>query len=202
MVNLDLSALSFDPLNPVVEGAIFSERRLSDMRGYFSDEEAYERSLQQADPIVYRVYSVELGHGEGDLIYGFGILMPGKVGQEYYFTKGHYHAWRPAAEVYIGLSGKGYMLLEDEHTQTSRLLPLNAHSVVYVPGYTAHRTINVGTTPLTYIGVNPAQAGHDYGRIQEQGFRNVLIEINDQPTLIDRFIYQQQLGKRTHDSAS
>jgi glucose-6-phosphate isomerase len=31
-----------------------------------------------------------------------GVLMPGKVGAEYFMTKGHIHAWRPAAEVYLG----------------------------------------------------------------------------------------------------
>lgn len=196
MTQLDLSAIKYDPLNPIIEGAIFSERRLSDLRGYFTDTSAYEQALAAGDPIIYRVYSVELGAGEGDLVYGFGVLMPGKIGDEYYLTKGHYHAWRAAAEVYIGLSGTGYMLLEDEQTHASRLLPLTTNSAVYVPGSTAHRTINVGPTPLTYIGINAALAGHDYGTITEQGFRQVVIEAQGQPLLLDRIQYQHQLGQR------
>lgn len=56
---------------------------------------------------------------------------------------------------FSGLSGEGVMLLEDEATE-SRLVPLRPHHAVYVPGHTAHRTMNTGTVPLTYLGVYPA----------------------------------------------
>jgi len=197
VVNLNFSSIQFDPQHPHIEGAVFSERRLSDLSGYFADEDAYRRCLQDGNPVLYRVYSLEQWTGEGDLAYGFGVLMPGKVGREYFFTKGHYHAWRPAAEVYIGLSGSGFMLLEDETTHESRLLSLTVNSVVYVPGCTAHRTINVGSTPLTYIGVYPARAGHDYGSIERDNFRKVLIELNGEPHLMDRSAYLHQLQKGT-----
>jgi glucose-6-phosphate isomerase len=85
--------------------------------------------------------------------------MPGKIGDEYFLTKGHLHAWRPAAEFYFGLSGEGVMLLEDEATGESRLVPLRPHHAVYVPGHTAHRTVNTGAVPLTYLGVYPARPG-------------------------------------------
>jgi glucose-6-phosphate isomerase len=58
--------------------------------------------------------------------------------------------------------------------------------VVYVPGYTAHRTINTGAIPLVYLGVYPAQAGHDYGSIAHKNFDNVVLEIDGQPVLMDR----------------
>jgi glucose-6-phosphate isomerase, archaeal len=196
-VNLDFSWISFDPHHPHIEGAVSSERRLSDLKGYFTDVSACNQQLQTDDPLLYRVYSIEQWTGEGDLIVGFGVLMPGKVGDEYFFTKGHYHAWRPAAEVYVGLSGTGFMLLEDESTHESRLLPLMANSAVYVPGHTAHRTINTGDTPLTYIGINPARAGHDYGSIEYQNFRKVLIEVNGEPVLLDRTAYLHQLQERS-----
>jgi glucose-6-phosphate isomerase len=196
-VKLNFSSIHFDPQHPQIEGAAFSERRLSDLNGYFADEEAYCRCLQGGNPVLYRVYSLEQWTGEGDLICAFGVLMPGKVGSEYFFTKGHYHAWRPAAEVYIGLSGSGFMLLEDETTHESRLLLLTANSVVYVPGHTAHRTINTGSTPLTYIGIYPARAGHDYDDIERDNFRKVLIELNGEPHLMDRAAYLHQLKKGT-----
>jgi glucose-6-phosphate isomerase len=153
----------FDPTHGTIEGGRRSVRRLSDLRGIFADERAYELALEAGDPIVYTVESIEGGEGDGDLHYGIGVIMPGRVGCEYYMTKGHLHAWRPAAEVYVGLSGKGAMLLEDEAGGT-RLLPLERNSIVYVPGHTAHRTINTGEEPLAYLGVFPARAGHEYGR--------------------------------------
>ncbi len=101
-------------------------------------------------------------------------------------TKGHLHAWRPAAEFYFGLSGDGVMLLEDERTGESRLLPLRPHHAVYVPGHTAHRTINTGPAPLTYLGIYPAKAGHDYSAIARKNFRCLVIERDGQPALIER----------------
>jgi glucose-6-phosphate isomerase len=162
------------------------ERRLSDLRGVFADSAAYERVLADGDPLLYTVHSIEAAHGEGDLHYGIGTLMPGRIGDEYYMTKGHLHSWRPAAEVYIGLSGAGLMLLENEETGDSRLFPLEPNGIVYVPGYTAHRTINTGNMPLTYIGIYPARAGHDYGAIAERNFRKVVAERSGRPEMIDR----------------
>lgn len=162
------------------------ERRLADLRGCFAGAAAYEAALTAGNPLLYRVASVEPAAGEGDLHYGVGCLMPGKIGDEYFLTKGHLHAWRPAAEFYFGLTGEGVMLLEDEATGESRMVPLHPHHAVYVPGHTAHRTMNTGSTPLTYLGVYPARAGHDYGAIAQRNFRCVVVERAGQPTLIER----------------
>ena len=78
------------------------------------------------------------------------------------------------------------MLLEEENSGESRLVPLGAHQAVYVPGHTAHRTINIGAEPLVYLGVYPARAGHDYGVIAKRNFRKVVIEREGQPVLLDR----------------
>ncbi|MFO7171290.1 MAG: glucose-6-phosphate isomerase family protein, partial [Chloroflexota bacterium] len=165
----------FDPLLGGITGAPSIERRLRDLRGAFADAAAYEAALAQGDPLIYSVASVEAGSGPGDLHYGVGTLMPGRIGAEYYLTKGHLHAWRPAAEVYIGIRGEGALLLEDEQTGESRLVPLGPHQVVYVPGSTAHRTVNTGDEPLVYLGIYPAAAGHDYAAIAERNFRCVVI---------------------------
>jgi glucose-6-phosphate isomerase len=168
----------------MITGALPVHRHLSDLKGVFTDEAAYEQALARDNPLVYTVSSMEPAQGEGQLHYGLGVLMPGKVGREYYLTKGHYHAWRPAAEVYLGLRGRGLMLLEDG--SGSRLLPLEPHRVVYVPGYTAHRTINTGPERLVYLGIYPAMAGHDYARVAERPFRTVVVEENGQPRALDR----------------
>lgn len=161
-------------------------RRLSDLKGCFLDPVAYESALAQGDPLLYEVSAVEPAVGDGQLHYGLGILYPGKVGSEYYLTKGHYHSHRPAAEIYIGLKGTGCMLLEDEASGESKVVPLEAQSAVYVPGHAAHRTMNTGDEPLVYIGVYPANAGHDYGAIAERNFRMALIERDGKPTLVGR----------------
>ena len=58
--------------------------------------------------------------------------------------------------------------------------------VVYVPGHTAHRTINTGSEPLKYLGIYPAAAGHDYAPIAEKNFKMMLIMKDGQPTLVER----------------
>lgn len=160
-----------------------TERYLSDLRGCFADESVFEAALAKGNPLLYAVSAVEPADGDGQLHYGLGIVQPGRVGDEYYMTKGHYHSHRVAAEVYIGLSGEGAMLLEDEATGETRLARLNGHSVVYVPGHTAHRTVNTGTTPLVYFGIYPSNAGHDYAAIAKKNFSHIVVATADGPQL-------------------
>jgi glucose-6-phosphate isomerase len=185
---LAMSALlsRFDPKLGTLAGGSRVERRLSDLDGIFEDAEAYQAARVTEDLLVYSVESIELGAGDGDLHYGVGVIHPGRIGREYFMTKGHLHAWRDAAELYVGLSGTGVMLLEDERTGESQLLPLESGCAVYVPGFTGHRTANVGDSPLTYLGVYPARAGHDYGAFAERNFRCMIVDDNGRPVLIRR----------------
>ena len=45
----------------------------------------------------------------GGLYFGITYLYPGKVGNEYMMTKGHYHANVDRAEFYWGLEGEGML---------------------------------------------------------------------------------------------
>ncbi len=186
MPSLDSLLSRFDLEKATIAGRPRLERRLSDLTGCFADASAYSAALSAGDPLVYSVASVEPGAGEGDLHYGLGMIMPGRVGDEYWMTKGHLHAWRPASEFYIGLRGQGMMLLEDEVTGEARLVPLEANGVVFVPGRTAHRTMNVGVEPLLYLGVYPARAGHDYSTIAKNNFRHCVVVREGRPALVER----------------
>jgi glucose-6-phosphate isomerase len=186
MYNPEKLLSHFDPATGEIAGAPTTKRHLSDLRGCFADPAAYENALAAGNPLLYRVASVEPASGIGDLHYGVGRLMPGKIGEEYFMTKGHLHLWREAAEFYIGLTGEGVMLLEDEATGESRMVPLLPHHAVYVPGRTAHRTMNTGRTPLTYIGVYPAKAGHDYSAIAVKNFRCAVVDQQGRPVMVSR----------------
>lgn len=186
MLNIDELLIRFTDSRTGIEGASISERRLSDLVGIFADQAAYAAALAEGDPIIYTVQTIEAGEGEGDLHLGLGTLMPGAVGGEYYMTKGHFHAWRPAAEIYIGIAGSGGMLLESEDQGETRYLPLTPNTAIYVPGFTAHRTINTGTEPLIYLGIYPARAGHDYGAIAERNFRMMVADVAGIPTVMAR----------------
>jgi glucose-6-phosphate isomerase len=179
----------------IVEGAE-TKRYLSDLRGCFADTAAFEAALAEGDRLIYSVSSVTPADGEGDLHYGLGMVMPGQVGAEYFLTKGHLHEWRPAAEIYIGLRGKGVMVLEHEQGNESQMVPLEANGVVYVPGWTAHRTCNVGSEPLIYLGIYPAHAGHDYASIAESNFRSVVVNEGGSPRLLGRESFLQRLENK------
>jgi glucose-6-phosphate isomerase len=176
----------FNPATGEIVGAAVVQRHLHDLRGCFGDAGAFEAAAAAGNPLLYSVGAFEPAKGDGDLHYGAGRLMPGKIGDEYFMTKGHLHSWRAAAEIYIGLAGEGVMLLEDLLTGESRMVPLRPQGVVYVPGHTAHRTVNVGKAPLTYLGVYPAKAGHDYDAIAKRNFRCLIVERNGRPTMIER----------------
>ena len=186
MLNLERLLSRFDPRTGIIADAPITQRHLSDLRGCFADTAACDAALAAGNPLLYRVAAVEPASGEGDLHYGVGLLMPGRIGAEYFMTKGHLHAWRQAAEIYIGLTGEGVMLLEDEASGESRMVPLQPYHVVYVPGQTAHRTINTGMAPLTYVGVYPAKAGHDYGAMTTKNFRCVVVERDGRPVMVER----------------
>lgn len=178
----------------MVDDLSANKRWLSQLAGVFTDENAYQRVMSGGDHLVYQVTNIEENTGDGQLHYGLGVLMPGRVGEEYFMTRGHIHAWRPAAEVYIGLQGQGIMLLQDEHTGECAAAPLSPSQMVYVPGHCAHRTINTGSEPLVYWGILTSEAGHDYDYVHENPFQKVVIHTENGPAVMDREQYRQQVA--------
>ena len=161
------------------------KRYLSQMKGMFADKEAYDKMLSEGDPMVYEFHGLPLPETAGDLAFGCSILNPGKVGDEYYFTKGHFHTILDTGEVYYCLKGHGYMLLENPEGDWSAQ-EMKAGQAVYVPKRYAHRSINVSPDEqLITFFVFRADAGHDYGSIETKGYRKLLVEKDGKPTIID-----------------
>jgi len=161
-----------------------TKRYLSNMRGMFSDEKALEEMIKKEDTLIYEFFELSLPETSGDLLFGTSILYPGKVGNEYFMTKGHFHTILETAEVYYCLSGKGYMLLEDPegNWEAQEMTPGKA---VYVPQRWAHRSINVGTETLVTFFVFRSDAGHDYGTIETKGYRKLITENDGKVEIID-----------------
>jgi glucose-6-phosphate isomerase len=186
----------YSRLEELIEGRQTSQRWLSELVDVFASSVAYENALQSGDKLVYSVTTIEPAVGEGQLHYGLGVVLPGKVGDEYFLTRGHLHAFRAAAEVYICLRGIGLMLLEDERSGECRSIRMAPESAVYVPGYNAHRTVNTGNEPLVYWGVYPHNAGHDYQTIQQRNFKQVVVCIETEPVVIDRSEYLKRMASK------
>lgn len=161
-----------------------SIRHLSVLKNMFADQESYEKMLAEGDPLVYEFYELGAPEDAGDVAFGSSITYPGKVGNEYFFTKGHFHTILETAEVYYCLSGQGYMLIENPEGDT-RALELSPGQVAYVPKRYAHRSINTGNTPLVTFFAFRGDAGHNYGSIEEKGFRKIVVEVDGKPAIID-----------------
>jgi glucose-6-phosphate isomerase len=176
-----------------IDGGDHVVRRLGDLAGVFANRTAYDEALRNGNPVVYTVSSLQQSSGEGELHCGLGTILPGRIGQEFFMTRGHIHAYRPAAEYYVGLRGKGIMLLEQETGEGAEWCELLPDCLVHVPGNTAHRTVNTGDGPLVYLGIYPATAGHDYAAIGPRNFKNVVVATAQGPRVINRARYMQEL---------
>jgi glucose-6-phosphate isomerase len=116
---------------------------------------------------------------------GISIVHPGKVGKEFFMTKGHFHSVLETAELYYCLCGEGYMVMETPEGDTS-VEELRPGKVLYVPPRWAHRSVNVGPKgDLVTFYVYPSHAGHDYGTIEKRGFRKLVVARDRRPCVID-----------------
>ena len=160
-------------------------RRLSSMKGQYADRPAYEAILARQDTVLYEVYEIDRPEVSGELLNGISIVHPGKVGDEYFMTKGHFHAVLDTAEVYYCLQGAGMMVLETPEGEWA-VERMRRGTVLYVPPRWAHRSVNTGAEEdLVIFYIYPAHAGHDYGTIEGRGFRRLVVEQDGQPCVVD-----------------
>ena len=162
-------------------------KRLGQLKNVFADKEAFEKL--DPETVVYRVechYPVDEGT-PGGLFFGASYIMPGKVGNEYFMTKGHYHSRPECAEYYWGISGEGVLLLKDQNG-SCRAEKVEKGSLHYVPGNTAHRLVNTGTEVLAVGACWPSDAGHDYGSAEQSGFGALVVEEDGAPAVIKKEI--------------
>jgi glucose-6-phosphate isomerase, archaeal len=166
------------------------ERRLRDLEGLFADREAEARLLAD-DPLVYRVYdAAALPKEDGHLLFSTTVIESGRVGDEYFMTKGHFHARADRAELYYGLAGRGMLLLQTPEGRFEAL-EMVAGTAAYVPPYWGHRTVNTGDAPFVFLAAYPADAGYDYGTIARDGFAAIVVAGDQGPRVIDNPRYRR-----------
>lgn len=161
------------------------ERRLSAMEGQFRDAEALKAILAEDDPMLYEVYEFKRPELAGELLHGVSVIHPGLVGDEYFMTKGHFHSLLETAEVYYCLKGEGQMVMETPEGDWD-VQPFRPGAVLYVPPRWAHRSVNTSKDEdLILLFVYPGDAGHDYGTIEFQGFRKLVLTGDNAVTIVD-----------------
>lgn len=158
-------------------------KKLGELKGIFRDEAAWSGMDPQREIYRVRWWSPVPQGEEGGLFWGVTILQPGKVGEEYFMTHGHFHANRTRAEYYATVAGSGMLLRMDEEggTRGEAMSPGTLH---YIRGEDAHRVVNVGREPLIFWASWGSDAGHDYGTIRQQGFGASVIERDGQPVIV------------------
>jgi glucose-6-phosphate isomerase len=143
------------------------QKRLADLDGLYVDTAAFRvLASSRGNEVVYDVTDHRPSDQPGDLITGVTRMSPGKVGDEYYMTRGHIHANIDRPELYFGLKGEGLMLMESPDGET-RVVEIRANTVCYVPPRWIHRSVNFGTTDFVMLFCYPADSGQDYAIIEK-----------------------------------
>ncbi len=160
-------------------------RRLSQMRGMYLDQAAYEAALAQEDRVIYEVFEIRRPEAAGELPCGISVVHPGKIGGEFYMTKGHFHAVLETSKSSYCLQGEGFMILENPEGEPS-VEVLSPGRVLYIPPRWAHRSVCTSRQEdLATFFAYPGNAGHDYGTIEKQGFRKLVLDGPDGIQIVD-----------------
>ena len=159
-----------DPLSGQLTGATgYYSKKLSAMAGLYEDEARFAQAVEQGgDAIIYKVSDVRPDAVHGDLIFGTTFMEPGRIGKEFFMTRGHIHAKANRPETYYGESGQGLMLLESPEGAT-RVLEVLPRQMIYVPPFWIHRSVNIGAVPLVLSFCYPSDSGQDYSIIERSG---------------------------------
>jgi glucose-6-phosphate isomerase len=164
------ATLTVDPTTGRMENATrHYQKRFADLTGLYGDTPAFEamRPTLGAE-VVYEVWEHRASEANGDLVFGTSVMKPGRVGDEFFLTRGHQHQLADRSEVYHCLAGTGVMLMEHPAGEL-RVAAMSPRTVVYVPPLWIHRSINTGSDTLVTFFCYAADAGQDYGIIGDAG---------------------------------
>jgi glucose-6-phosphate isomerase len=158
-------------------------RRVSDLGMMFHDRHAVDHLIKNGDPIVYEIFYYGFKTSKSDMALGTTRIQPGKIGNEYHMTKGHFHEAEDQPEIYFCLKGEGYLLMEtlDSEFQAAHWTP---GTITHIPPMWAHRVVNISPEPLVFIASYHLSAGHIYGPVEEKGFVKRVLEINGKAEIV------------------
>jgi glucose-6-phosphate isomerase len=154
---------------------IHTSRAGKDMSGYYLVEPEPSR-------LIYEVHELET---TGHMKLALTVMRPGKVGNEFHMTKGHFHEYESAGEVYYCLKGRGLILMQTRDDETAEIW-MGPGAVAHIPPGWAHRSVNVGDEELMLLAIYPRTAGHDYAGIEERGFLKRAVEENGKAILLEK----------------
>jgi glucose-6-phosphate isomerase len=169
--------LSIDPAAGTMRGRTGAKlSRIADLRSLYADTAAFRRlAASRGGDLAYEVHEFRPERvAPHELVFGTSTVQPGRVGSEFFMTRGHIHRRADRPEIYLCQSGLGVMHMEAPDG-TTRPLAIAPGEVVYVPAFWIHRSVNVGDEPLVTFFCYPADAGQDYEVIERAGGMRTLI---------------------------
>lgn len=159
-ISFDYQAGTLSPEGPTLT------RRMSDLEGLFLDQDAWRTSVESDNPVVYTVTSSRVPEIDRELPQSITTIHPGSTSGELWMTKGHQHP-NHQGEIYLALSGLGGLVMFDGTDR--RYLEMTPGTIGYIPPGWAHRSVNAGSVPYTFLAVYPGGAGHDYQWVLDNG---------------------------------
>lgn len=156
-------------------------KKLSTLRDLYAEPSLVDAFVaEHGDVDAYEV--IEYRKDGSDICFGTTIMAPGKIGSEYFLTRGHYHAKPDRGETYYTQSGQGLLLLHSRSGEV-RVVEMRPGVCAFIPPEWAHRSVNTGKTPLVFVWTCTIDAGHDYGEIAARGMRLRAFERDGRPTV-------------------
>jgi glucose-6-phosphate isomerase len=177
-IQYSIDPVTFEPKDEIIK------RTLSSMKGAFLDQAAAEQILAKEDPLIVEVFMAPVPAGPGFLMANINVVYPGKVGNEFYMTKGHIHD-DPihAPEIYITLRGTGKLVLQTLEGKF-HMADMQPGAINYIPAPWAHRCVNCGDEPLVYLGIFPANTRRDYS-FDSSNFKKRIVAQDGQVVAVD-----------------
>jgi glucose-6-phosphate isomerase, archaeal len=158
-------------------------RKVSDLSRMFSDQSAVEEIIKTGDRLVYQIRYYPFITHNSDMALGTTMIIPGKVGNEYHMTKGHFHEANNQPEIYHCVQGEGFLQMMTTAGEYVSV-PWKPDTITHIPPQFAHRVVNVGSVPLVFIASFHVAAGHVYDLITNKGFKKIIIERDGKPVEI------------------
>jgi len=168
---LDPFVIQYDEKSKMLSSySVKNDKKLSDISDFFFDQKEVKKILESGkNPLVYTYHDKVQPEIPGEFSFGITIIYPGRIGEEFYMTRGHFHG-KNDGEFYMGLEGEGVLILEDQDTRKAQAVYFTRNSLPYIPAGYGHRVVNVGREPLIFLTVEAAAGSHDYEIIRKEGF--------------------------------
>lgn len=144
----------------LIEGAVVFARRTAEELAHL-----YREVPSAPETVVYETYSEPPTGDEPQMLFATTILYPGRIGDEPFMTRGHFHIDPSRGEFMVTLSGSGALLLRNRSGE-DRTEPMSPGSIHQVDGSWAHRVINDGDEPLVFLVTWMSDRGHDYASVE------------------------------------